>query len=182
MLTQEGLAAPVPLYGACVKTLELITIEPPTVTESTDASTTTRDPDATTAETLGGQQMAEGAAPGIMPAAAKTTSSIPAVRRRGFRVRRRQRAGIAEPDQDCRNGTHTATSSTVYLAPRCYCLLSRSPHFELLFATLYGLLRTERRHSTKDQVVCPQDLYHFDEVKSNQMNSVACDQLTEFTA
>ena len=91
MLTQEGLAAPVPLYGACVKTLELITIEPPTVTESTDASTTTPDPDATTAATLGGQQTAESAAPGIVPAAAKASSSIPAPRRRGFRVRRRQR-------------------------------------------------------------------------------------------
>ena len=168
MLPQEGLAAPVPLYGACVKTLELITIEPPTGTESTDASTTTRDTDATTAaETLVGQQTTEGAAPGIVHTAPKTSSSIPATRRRGIRVRRRQRAGIAEPDQDCCDGADTPTSSTVYLAPRCYCLLSRSPHFELLFATLYGLLRIERQHSNKDQAVCPQDLFHFEEVSCN---------------
>jgi hypothetical protein len=146
---QEGLAAPVPLFGACIKTQELITIEAPGCTE-TGATTAiadgTRCCNSTTTVDSAAAEVAPAAAD-ISRAATDATNSV-AGRRRKFFNRRGRRAVNAQGAQG-----DSDSSANVYLAPRCYCLLSRSPHFDMLFSTLYGLLRSERLHCIKDQVV-----------------------------
>lgn len=147
---QEGLAAPVPLFGACVKTVEKITIEPRTCAVLSDVRETSLGVDPTTAATSAAEQSEESASGPVT----NDTSSV-ADRRRRLGGRLRQRDATTQRTQEDSDGMDSSSSATVYLAPRCYCLLSRTPHFDLLFATLYGLLRTERLHSVTDQVVRP---------------------------
>ncbi len=159
---QEGLAAPVPLFGACVKTHELITIDAPKCTETGAPTTiTTLEADRATSTTSAEEQAVEDTVADDLPVA--TASSV-AGRRRRIRGRRGRRAASSQEAPGDSDGIAESSSSIVYLAPRCYCLLSRLPHFDMLFATLYGLLRSERLHSIKDEVVC-----HCDELLTSKL-------------
>ena len=130
----EGIAAPVALYGACVKTHEIIDISGVAA--------------ASEPEVDGGVGVDESG-----PIRGRERSGVSG--REGSLVGTDagdRAAAAVNPKQ--RGGRRRAATAGVCVVPRCYCILSRAPHFELLFTTLYGLLRQERSEQPLgDQVV-----------------------------